>query len=36
MRMGLDPRQADQQLRDVVILPHGLGQNRARAGFRAG
>lgn len=26
MRMGLDPRQADQQLRDVVILPHGLGK----------
>jgi large subunit ribosomal protein L1 len=26
MRMGLDQRQADQQLRDVVILPHGLGK----------
>lgn len=26
MRMGLDPRQADQQLRDVVLLPHGLGK----------
>ena len=26
MRMGLDPRQADQQLRDVVILPNGLGK----------
>lgn len=26
MRMGLDPRQADQQVRDVVILPHGLGK----------
>jgi len=26
MRMGLDPRQADQQIRDVVILPHGLGK----------
>jgi large subunit ribosomal protein L1 len=26
MRMGLDPRQADQQLRDVVILPYGLGK----------
>jgi len=26
MRMGLDPRQADQQLRDVVVLPHGLGK----------
>ena len=26
MNMGLDPRQADQQLRDVVILPNGLGK----------
>jgi large subunit ribosomal protein L1 len=24
--MGLDPRQADQQLRDVVVMPHGLGK----------
>jgi len=27
LRMGLDPRQADQQLRDVVVLPHGLGKS---------
>ena len=26
MRMGVDPRQADQQVRDVVVLPHGLGK----------
>ncbi len=26
MRMGLDPRQADQQVRDVCVLPHGLGK----------
>jgi len=26
LRTGLDPRQADQQLRDVVVLPHGLGK----------
>ena len=25
MRTTLDSRQADQQLRDVVVLPHGLG-----------
>ena len=25
-RMGLDPRQADQQVRDVVVLPNGLGK----------
>lgn len=27
MRMGLDPRQADQQLRDTCILPNGLGKS---------
>jgi large subunit ribosomal protein L1 len=27
MRTALDPRQADQQLRDVVVLPHGLGKS---------
>ncbi len=26
VRTGLDPRQADQQIRDVVVLPHGLGK----------
>ena len=26
VRMGLDPRQADQQVRDVVVLPNGLGK----------
>jgi len=26
MRMGVDPRHADQQVRDVVVLPHGLGK----------
>jgi large subunit ribosomal protein L1 len=26
IRMGLDPRQADQQIRDVVVLPNGLGK----------
>jgi large subunit ribosomal protein L1 len=25
-RTGLDPRQADQQVRDVVVLPNGLGK----------
>ncbi len=25
-RMGLDPRQADQQVRDVVVMPNGLGK----------
>jgi large subunit ribosomal protein L1 len=26
LRLGVDPRHADQQVRDVVILPHGLGK----------
>lgn len=25
-RLGVDPRHADQQIRDVVVLPHGLGK----------
>ncbi len=27
IRMGVDPRHADQQVRDVVVLPHGLGKS---------
>ena len=27
LRTGLDPRQADQQVRDVVVLPKGLGKS---------
>ena len=26
MRMGLDPRQADEQVRDVILMPNGLGK----------
>jgi large subunit ribosomal protein L1 len=26
MRLGIDPRHAEQQVRDVVLLPHGLGK----------
>ena len=36
MRLGVDPRHADQQVRDVVVLPHGLGKNGARPGFCPG
>ncbi|MGB3714596.1 MAG: 50S ribosomal protein L1 [Candidatus Promineifilaceae bacterium] len=25
-RLGVDPRHADQQVRDVIVLPHGLGK----------
>jgi len=27
IRLGIDPRHADQQVRDVVVLPHGLGKS---------
>ncbi|OQX65657.1 MAG: 50S ribosomal protein L1 [Anaerolinea sp. 4484_236] len=36
VRMGLDPRQADQQVRDVVNLPHGLGKTVRVLVFAAG
>ena len=36
MRMGLDPRQADQQVRDVVVLPNGLGKSVRVAVFAQG
>jgi large subunit ribosomal protein L1 len=26
MRLGIDPRHADQQVRNTVVLPHGLGK----------
>lgn len=26
VRLGVDPRHADQQIREVVLLPHGLGK----------
>jgi large subunit ribosomal protein L1 len=26
MRLGVDPKHADQNIRDVVVLPHGLGK----------
>lgn len=27
LRLGVDPRHADQQVRDVLVLPHGLGKS---------
>jgi len=27
LRLGVDPRHADQQVREVVVLPHGLGKS---------
>jgi large subunit ribosomal protein L1 len=36
MRLGVDPKQAEQQVRDVVVLPHGLGKNVRVLVFTAG
>ncbi len=36
IRTGLDPRQADQQVRDVVVLPQGLGKKVRVLVFAAG
>ncbi len=36
LRTSLDPRQADQQVRDVVVLPHGLGKSVRVLVFAAG
>lgn len=36
IRLGVDPRQADQQVRGTVILPHGTGRNVRVAVFAQG
>ena len=28
MRLGVDPRHADQMVRGTVVLPHGLGKSK--------
>ena len=28
VRLGIDPRQADQQVRGVLVLPHGTGKTK--------
>ncbi|HDD24619.1 MAG TPA: 50S ribosomal protein L1, partial [Chloroflexi bacterium] len=35
-RLGIDPRHADQQVRGVVLLPHGLGKEVRVLVFAAG
>ena len=35
-RLGVDPRHADQQVRGVVLLPHGLGKEVRVLVFAAG
>ena len=36
LKTGLDPRHADQQVRSVVLLPHGLGKRVRIAVFAQG
>ncbi len=36
LRLGIDPRHADQQVRDTVSLPHGLGKEVTVLVFAAG
>jgi large subunit ribosomal protein L1 len=36
IRLGVDPRQADQMVRGTVSLPHGTGKEVRVAGFAAG
>ena len=35
-RLGIDPRQADQLVRGIVVLPHGLGKSVSVAVFARG
>jgi large subunit ribosomal protein L1 len=36
VRLGVDPRHADQQLRGAVVLPHGLGKTKTVLVFAKG
>lgn len=36
IRLGIDPRQADQQVRGTLVLPHGSGQSKRVAVFAQG
>lgn len=36
VRLNLDPRQADQQIRGAVVLPHGTGKSRSVLVFAKG
>ena len=36
MKLGVDPRHADQQVRGTVVLPHGTGRPSAGGGVRPG
>ncbi len=36
IRLGVDPRHADQQVRGAVVLPHGTGKTRTVLVFAKG
>ena len=36
MRLGVDPKQADQLVRGSIVLPHGIGKTLAGDRFRQG
>lgn len=36
IRLGIDPKQGDQQVRGTVTLPHGIGQTKRIAVFATG
>ena len=36
MRLGVDPRKADQQIRGAMVLPHGTGKDRSVLVFAKG
>ncbi|MDP3044389.1 MAG: 50S ribosomal protein L1, partial [Bacillota bacterium] len=36
VRLGVDPRHADQQVRGAVVLPHGTGKTRTVLVFAKG
>src|SRR5262250_3601955 len=36
MRLGVDPKHADQMVRGTVILPHGLGKSKKVAVITSG
>ena len=36
MRLGVDPKHADQMVRGTVVLPHGLGKSKRVAAIAGG